>query len=81
MVARTGFEPIQRASKALVLPLHYRAVGASRGNRTLLASLENSDFTTKLYSQKLTSSLSFSYLLLLFYAQTSFCPFFHKHLF
>lgn len=80
MVARTGFEPIQRASKALVLPLHYRAVGASKGNRILITSLENSDFTIKLYSQKLTS-FSFSYLLLLFYAQTSFYPFFHKHLF
>ena len=26
VVARTGFEPIQRESKSLVLPLHHRAI-------------------------------------------------------
>lgn len=66
MVARTGFEPIQRASKALVLPLHYRAVGASKGNRILITSLENSDFTIKLYSQNLLFLL-FLFLVLFSY--------------
>ncbi len=51
MAGDKGIEPLQRASKTPALPLCKSPVGASRGNRTLLASLENSDFTTKLYSQ------------------------------
>ena len=51
VVARTGFEPIQRESKSLVLPLHHRAIkiGAGSGNRTRMACLEGRNFTIKLY--------------------------------
>jgi hypothetical protein len=51
VVARTGFEPIQRESKSLVLPLHHRAIkiGAGSGNRTRIASLEDWHSTVELY--------------------------------
>lgn len=45
MVVRTGFEPIQRESKSLVLPLHHRTVGAASENRTHTLTLEESQAT------------------------------------
>ena len=65
MVVRTGFEPIQRESKSLVLPLHYRAIkiyllltSMSFNSTRLHSNIRCSTFTTNLSNRRFSMMCS-----------------------